>query len=98
MTAMQQHRPSPDFFEHPSCHRIDRRPMRFERSQQIPLEQRRRAEMIFQRFGRDRALHTATIDQRRKCDDQIASAIFGRFRWKGNLHLSACHRRDDPMT
>ncbi|KOS94694.1 hypothetical protein DM45_3330 [Burkholderia mallei] len=85
--AVQQDGLAADLVEHAARGVLDLAAMQVERREQIVLFQRRRAEMILERLGRDRALHVLAIDERRKCDDEIARAILGRrILRKRNLH------------
>ncbi|CAN0626315.1 protein of unknown function [Burkholderia multivorans] len=86
IAAVQQHRAPTDFLEHPARRAFDFRAMRSERVDQVPLHERRRAEVILERLGRDRALHATVVDQRREREHQIACAILGRIGGKGNVH------------
>jgi hypothetical protein len=83
---MQQNRPAPHLVQHALRSKLDFEVMRIERGDQLLFSQRPRAEMIFERFCRDRALHGLPIDERRERQQEVPCAILRGTGRKRNVH------------
>jgi hypothetical protein len=83
---MQQNRIPAHLIQHPPSGNLDTMTMRNERVDQVFFSQRARAEMIFERFGRNRALHGLVIDERGKRQHQVTRAIIRVTGRKRYLH------------
>lgn len=85
-TAVKQYRVPAHFLQHAARGALDGRTMARESVGEIALARRRGAEMILERFRRDRALHAPALDERGKRENEIGRVIFRRDGRKRDLH------------